>query len=173
MDSNVILVDIQDSVRGETTKFLAHQTPLLHRAFSVFLYHDDKLLIQRRSLHKYHSGGLWANTCCSHPRPGEKIIEAANRRLYEELSIQNVTIEELFSFVYYYQFAETLFEYEYDHVLLGEYTGTPFLNKEEADEFKWISLQELSQSLIDAPQSFAPWFLIAAPRVIQKLSELK
>lgn len=173
MESNVILVDIHDCVRGEAPKMVAHKSPLLHRAFSVFLYHDDKLLIQRRALHKYHSGGLWANACCSHPHPGEETLQSANRRLYEELFIKDVKLEEVFSFIYYYQFAETLFEYEYDHVFLGEYTGNPFLNKEEIEESKWISFQELSQKLCDTPQAFAPWFLIAAPRVLQKLKECK
>jgi len=173
LEPNVILVDIHDCVRGESPKMVAHKTPQLHRAFSVFLYHKDKLLIQRRALHKYHSGGLWANACCSHPHPGEKTLESANRRLYEELSVEDVTLEEIFSFIYYYQFAQTLFEYEYDHVFLGEYTGTPFLNKAEVEEFKWISFQELSQSLVDTPQDFAPWFLIAAPRVLEKLKEYR
>ena len=173
LEPNVILVDIHDCVLGEAAKMAAHKTPLLHRAFSVFLYHKDKLLIQRRAFHKYHSGGLWANACCSHPHPGEKTLDSANRRLYEELLIENVALEEIFSFIYYYQFGQTLFEYEYDHVLLGEYAGNPLLNKAEVEEFKWISFQELSQSLVNTPQNFAPWFLIAAPRVLEKIKEYR
>ena len=119
----VQLVDLFDRPCGSAEKLAAHRQPLLHRAFSVFLYHEDALLLQQRAWQKYHCGGLWANTCCSHPQPGEALPAAAHRRLREELAI-DCPLTEIGSFVYYHPFANGLYEYEYDHIFVGSWHGT-------------------------------------------------
>ena len=159
----VILVDEEDNPIGEAEKMLAHQQGLLHRAFSVFVFHhpekgEPELLIQQRQSNKYHCGGLWTNTCCSHPAPGETIIEAANRRLFEEMGMQT-TLKDVGGFHYVAKFENGLTENEMDHVLIGfsdEKTTAP--NSEEVQAVRWIALSELLQELLDAPKSFTPWF---------------
>ena len=170
MNQDVILVNLHDEPVGTATKEEAHRRGDLHRAFSVFLYHEDRLLIQQRAFHKYHSGGLWANTCCSHPRPGEELEEAVRRRLKEEAGIE-CEVKEIFSFVYKHQFAEDLYEHEYDHVFLGEYCGEPLPNPEEIEAFRWISFGDLRRELAEEPEKFAPWFVIVAPRVLRVIRD--
>lgn len=165
MRNQVILVDKKDQVIGMASKEAAHKEPLLHRAFSVFLYDDNQMLVQRRALDKYHSGGLWANTCCSHPKLSETIMEGATNRLQEEAGIQ-CKLRPLFEFTYLHEFAPDLYEHEYDHVLLGKYSGDYKANPEEISEMKWISFVELEKNMEQNPEQFAPWFLIAAPKVI-------
>jgi len=167
MENKVILVDLWDKPVGELEKSKAHTSPVLHRAFSVFLYHDDKMLIQQRARHKYHSGGLWANSCCSHPRPGESLIPAAASRLKEEAGITCNELEELFSFSYLAKFTDKLYEYEYDHVLLGQHNGPCHPNPDEVAQMQWISFSDLLQDMTEQPLKYAPWFLICAPKVIQ------
>lgn len=169
--NDIILVDVFDRETGGASKAEAHRKGLLHRAFSVFAYRDGQLLIQRRALHKYHSGGLWCNTCCSHPRPGEALEDAAKRRLTEETGISAATLESAFSFVYFHQFQSDLFEYEYDHVFLLEFEGTPVFDPDEIAEMRWISFGELADDLMEHPAKYAPWFLIAAPQVLTFLSQ--
>lgn len=164
----IILVDIDDNEIGYTTKEDAHKKGQLHRAFSVYLHNKDSILIQRRSMSKYHSAGLWANACCSHPREGESLSEATVRRLKEELGVA-CDLEELFSFIYKTNFSKELFEYELDHVFLGEYSGPIELNVDEASEYRWISIDELSKSLVIEPEKYASWFIISAPRVIEHI----
>jgi len=170
MNQDVILVNLHDEPVGTATKEEAHRRGDLHRAFSVFLYHEDRLLIQQRAFHKYHSGGLWANTCCSHPRPGEELEDAVRRRLKEEAGIE-CEVKEVFSFVYKHRFAEDLYEHEYDHVFLGEYCGEPLPDPEEIEAFRWISFGDLKRELAEEPEKYAPWFVIAAPRVLRVISE--
>ena len=122
MNDDIILVDIFDSEIGHTDKDDAHRRGLLHRAFSVFVIHDGRMLIQKRSRDKYHSGGLWTNACCSHPREGESLDQAVPRRMREELGFSS-RAEELFSFVYRHVFSDGLVEYEFDHVFLADYDG--------------------------------------------------
>lgn len=166
MDKEIILVDFHDNITGYTSKIEAHRTGALHRAFSVFLYHENRLLIQQRAQDKYHSGGLWANTCCSHPRKGESLEAAVSRRLMEEAGIE-CGVEEVFAFVYKHQFSEQLYEHEYDHVFLGEYDGKYVMNPDEVQDFRWIDLDELKSELESSPEKFACWFQIAAPKVIE------
>lgn len=166
MDKEIILVDSHDNITGYTSKFEAHRTGALHRAFSVFLYHENSLLIQQRAQDKYHSGGLWANTCCSHPRKGESLEAAVSRRLMEEAGIK-CGVEEVFAFVYKHQFGEQLYEHEYDHVFLGEYDGEYVMNPDEVQDFRWVDLDELKTELESSPEKFACWFQIAAPKVIE------
>ena len=122
---NLILVDVFDNPIGTADKRRAHTVPLLHRAFSVFLINDrGELLLQKRASGKYHSGGLWANACCSHPRVGEESIPSAEARLMEELGV-TCPLREIGCFVYLHRFHDALYEYEYDHVLIGRHCG-PF-----------------------------------------------
>lgn len=175
----LILVDIFDRPLGEAGKEETHRKGLLHRAFSVFVADKEarRLLIQQRAYGKYHSGGLWANTCCSHPRPGEDTKEAARRRLLEEVGIQ-CELRELDAFVYRQVFADGLSEYEFDHVFIGfwdERAGEGSLrpDPEEIRELVWVDGEALADDLKDNPGRYAAWFLIAAPKVISYLRSLK
>ena len=170
MVSDIILVDLFDREIGSCSKEYAHAEGKLHRAFSVFLFGGRGLLLQRRAEGKYHSGGLWANTCCSHPRAGESTSHAAQRRLLEETGIM-CQISERFSFVYYQPFADNLYEYELDHVYLGRYDGDADFDPAEIAEMRWITPEALQQELLDTPWLFASWFLIAAPRVLKLLGQ--
>ena len=171
MQEKLICVDIFDREIGSAEKLEAHQKCLLHRAFSVFLVQDGKMLIQRRAAHKYHSGGKWANACCSHPRVGEDLPTATRRRLQEELNLEGIELEELYGFVYCHRFEDGLWEYEYDHVFVGECDQTPDLNPEEADACRWVGYDELAKELLEHPERFAVWFRICAPKVLAHLKE--
>lgn len=165
MEDQLILVNLKDEAIGKANKLEAHQQCRLHRAFSVFLYHDGKMLIQKRAKEKYHSGGLWANTCCSHPRVGEELIESVKRRLLEEANIL-CPVHEITSFIYKEHFPETgLSEYELDHIFVGHYNGSFQCNPEEASEMKYVDLEELSQDLVQNPLNYSAWFITAFPIV--------
>ena len=166
-NDRLIWVDIFDNEIGSGEKLETHVKNQLHRAFSVFIVHDGKMLIQRRALGKYHSGGLWANACCSHPRWGESLDDAVAKRLEEELGIpKGYTLpKELFSFHYFTQY-EGLSEYEIDHVFLSDYHGDIKVDPDEIMESRWIALDDLQKELEEKPETFSSWFLIAAPRVI-------
>jgi len=127
-EEKVILVDSEDNPIGTMPKMEAHEKAVLHRAFSVFILNDKgELMLQQRAFHKYHSPGLWTNTCCSHQREGELNLEAGTRRLTEEMGF-SVPLEELFSFIYKASFDNGLTEHELDHVLLGYFDGLPKIN---------------------------------------------
>ncbi|GHV34313.1 hypothetical protein FACS1894187_04610 [Synergistales bacterium] len=166
----IILVDVFDRQVGTAEKIEAHQSPKLHRAFSAFVYHEGRMLIQKRSARKYHSGGLWANACCSHPRIGERTEEAVLRRMEEEIGADRANTaavtKELFSFVYMNKFHDALYEYEYDHVFAVDYGGAVTVNEEEIEAVRWVEFEELARLLCATPTTFASWFLIAAPRVL-------
>lgn len=166
----VLLVNIWDNPIGKKEKKLAHSKPCLHRAFSVFLYNGNKILIQKRAKNKYHSGGLWANACCSHPVTTD-IEKEASLRLYEELGIANCAPHKVFSFIYMAKFAENLYEYEVDHVLLAEYNGEIILNPEEAEEAKWVDIDRLATDIVKNPQKYTVWFLSCAPEIIKILKK--
>ncbi|WP_312652028.1 isopentenyl-diphosphate Delta-isomerase [Aminipila sp.] len=170
--NEVLLVDCSNMPIGKATKLEAHRSPLLHRAFSIFLYHEDKLLIQQRAFDKYHSGGLWANTCCSHPGDNMGITSDAEERLFEETGIK-CKVKEIFCFEYEHKFDENLYEHEYDHVMIGEYNGDFVLNPEEVEDMRWATFSELEKELSEHPEKFAPWFIIAAPRVMEYLKSKK
>ena len=167
---DVILVDQADRPVGRMEKQEAHIKGLLHRAFSVFLLDGSKLLIQRRALDKYHCGGLWSNTCCSHPAPGEPVLSAAERRLDEELGIKNARLRELDTFLYRAPFPNGLTEHELDHVLLGEYSGPVRPDPREIAQVRWIDLEELQRDLQAFPQRYTPWFPPALTLVLRHLS---
>ena len=158
---NVILVDEKDNQVGLMPKLEAHQKGLLHRAFSVFIFNSDyKLLLQKRASSKYHSGGLWTNTCCSHPRDGEDIIDAANRRLNEEMGIKT-SLRKVFDFIYTAELDNNLIENEFDHVFYGVYDTDPILNKEEAEDYKWIEMETLKNDIEYNTDQYTVWFKIA------------
>ena len=161
MDSSeVILVDELDNPTGTADKIAAHLDGRLHRAFSIFIFNSEgEMLLQRRALDKYHSGGLWTNACCSHPLPGEDTLVAANRRLKEELGF-TTSVYKIFDFVYKAAFANGLTEYEFDHVFAGEYNGTIQFNKDEVMEIESQPLDVIKQSLIDHPEKYTAWFQI-------------
>ncbi len=158
---NVILVDEKDNQVGLMPKLEAHQKGLLHRAFSVFIFNSDyKLLLQKRASSKYHSGGLWTNTCCSHPRDGEDTADAANRRLYEEMGIKT-SLRKVYEFIYRAELDNNLIENEFDHVFYGIYNDDPILNTDEADDFKWIDMETLKNDIDNNADKYTVWFKIA------------
>lgn len=160
-ENDLILVDLDDNEIGRGEKLDVHRQGLLHRAFSVFLFNGDSLLIQRRAAEKYHSAGLWANTCCSHPRAGQSLQEAVAQRLEHECGITGAQVREAGSFVYCARFDNGLTEYEFDHVFVGEYAGDFTPNPEEASEMRFIPLEELKQDMLAHPEKYAVWFITA------------
>ncbi len=170
-EDRLILVDIRDRQTGEAGKLEVHRRGLLHRAFSVFLHSEGKLLIQRRAAGKYHSAGLWANTCCSHPRVGEALEDAVRRRLREEAGV-SCPVTHLDSFVYREDFGE-LSEYELDHIFVGEYGGAFVCNREEAEDMRYVDMEELAEDVCRYPQRYAAWFLTAFPMVYRYLNPQK
>ena len=168
---DIILVDVNDNEMGKIEKLEAHKKPLLHRAFSVFLYDNGKLLIQKRAKNKYHSGGLWANSCCSHPRHNLTFEESVKQRVKFELGINNINFCEIGTFIYLTKFNENLFEYEYDHVLFSKYSGNVNFNKDEIEEIKWIDVKDLEKDLIINPQKYASWFIICAPMFLKYIKD--
>jgi isopentenyl-diphosphate Delta-isomerase len=156
----VLLVDENDQELGVMEKMQAHREGLLHRAFSVLIFNSkNELLLQKRAVKKYHSGGLWTNTCCSHPRPEEQILTAANRRLKEEMGIQT-ELNPLFHFIYKTELDNDMIEHELDHVLIGISDSLPNLNLEEAEDYRFISLSELNNEIKAFPDNFTVWFKI-------------
>jgi len=160
----VVLVDEQDKQIGLEEKLKAHELGLLHRAFSVFLFRkkdgEIQVLLQQRALDKYHCGGLWANTCCSHPREGEDVILAGNRRVKEELGINIDKLKEVGVFTYRAVFENKLIEHEVDHVLIGKFEGdadTIDFNKDEVAAVRWISLDNLKKEFVQKADIFVPW----------------
>ncbi len=154
----VILVDEFDNSIGTMEKMQAHRVGVLHRAFSILIYNSKgEMLIQQRADDKYHSGGLWTNACCSHPKPGEEISEAAHRRLLEEIHLQ-CDLEITGHFIYHHQFEKNLFEHEYDYVLKGVTDSEPALNPEEAKAFKWVNKNQLLYDVKANPEKYTFWF---------------
>lgn len=163
----VILVNEKDEPTGVMEKIEAHQKGLLHRAFSVFIFNDKgEILLQQRALEKYHSGGLWTNTCCSHPFPNEDTIAAATRRLHEEMGF-TTPLSKAFNFIYKSAFDNGLTEYEFDHVFIGEYNGSVNPDKKEVKDFCYKSFEEINASLKSDPHKYTSWFHIAYPKIIE------
>lgn len=157
---DVILVDDQNNELGHMEKLEAHQKGVLHRAFSVFIFNNqNELLLQRRAFGKYHSEGLWTNTCCSHPAPGETVLEAANRRLQEEMGL-TCELNETFSFIYNAELDNDLTEYELDHVVIGFSDETPHINPSEAIAFQWMKLEDIVDDMKKHPGHYTAWFKI-------------
>jgi isopentenyl-diphosphate delta-isomerase len=165
----VVLVNEQDQQIGLMEKIEAHEKGLLHRAFSVFILNDaNELLLQKRALSKYHSPGLWTNTCCSHPKDNENIINAGNRRLKEEMGFQT-ELKPFLSFVYKAKFENGLTEYEFDHVLIGKYNDEPLINFAEVCDWKWVDLESLSLDIINNSENYTVWFKIIFKKYHNKI----
>jgi len=166
MNDDVILVNEQDQVLGTMPKLQAHEEGKLHRAFSIFIFNaSGALLLQQRAFGKYHSGGKWTNTCCSHPRPGEDTAEAAKRRLEEEMGM-DCEMQYVFSFQYQAEVGSGLIEHEYDHVYFGLSEQIPNLNTEEVYAYKYIGMQDLKTDLQQNPDDYTAWLKIAFERVL-------
>ena len=164
-EEEVILVNKKDIQLGLMPKMEAHRKGVLHRAFSVFIFKSSReLLIQKRSSQKYHSPGLWTNTCCSHQRDGESTIDAANRRLNEEMGL-NADLKEIFSFIYKANLKNGLIEHEFDHVLVGYTDLSPIINIKEVEDWKWIDLSILEHDIDKNPNIYTEWFKIIFKRV--------
>ena len=160
----VILIDQNDHELGRMEKLAAHHEGLLHRAFSVFIFNEHgELLLQKRAASKYHSAGLWTNTCCGHPRPGETLQEAAGRRLREEMSM-NTELHPMFHFLYRAELENGLVENELDHVLIGRSSNDPLPDPSEASEWRWVNRENLERELAEDRKQFTAWF----PLCVQK-----
>ena len=171
MEEKVILVNSNDEPIGLMPKMEAHEKALLHRAFSVFVVNNkNELMLQQRAHSKYHSPGLWTNTCCSHQRDGEENIEAGLRRLQEEMGFET-PLEYLFNFIYKAPFDNGLTEHELDHVMLGRYEGEPKINPEEVASWKWMDIDEVHKDLNENPASYTVWFAIIFDRFYTHLKE--
>lgn len=165
-EEHVVLVNEHDVVLGTMGKLEAHQKGLLHRAFSVFIFdREGRLLLQRRAASKYHSAGLWTNTCCSHPRPGEATEVAAVRRLQEEMGLR-CRLEFSFSFQYKASFENGLHEHELDHVFFGQYDAAPDPDPTEVQEWRYASIAQLNDELTRTPDRFTAWLLACWPRIV-------
>lgn len=165
MEEKVILVDDKDNEMGLMAKTEAHQKALLHRAVSVFVINSaGEWLLQRRALSKYHSGGLWTNATCTHPLPNESNMDAANRRLGQEMGMQ-CSLKEIFSFTYKEVLDHQLTEHEYDHVFIGITDSTPTINTDEVAEFKYIKYEKLLHDITNNPSHYTVWFKKIIDRV--------
>ena len=162
----VVLVDEQDNFVGTCEKMEAHRKGFLHRAFSVFVFDTNRrLLLQQRALEKYHCGGLWSNTCCSHPYPAEEVLAAATRRLQEELGF-TTPLTKAFDFVYRAELENRLIEHEFDHVFIGTYEGPVAPNPSEVMGVEYVHLDALAQDMEAEPERFTPWFHIAFAKIL-------
>ncbi|MBS4057650.1 MAG: isopentenyl-diphosphate Delta-isomerase [Bacteroidetes bacterium] len=169
----VILVDVNDVAQGLMEKMQAHREAVLHRAFSVFLFNsNNELLLQQRALGKYHSPGLWTNTCCSHPRQHESVHQAADRRLLEEMGMK-AEMKEVFSFIYKADVGQGLTEHELDHVLIGYSDDVPQLNPAEVNSWKYATMSAIREDMREHPESYTVWFRIIFDRVDQYLHQHK
>ena len=165
MQQKIILVDENDKELGVGDKLKIHREGKLHRAFSVLIFNSKgELLLQKRAKNKYHSAGLWTNTCCSHPAPEESLEESARRRLKEEMGFV-CPLERFFAFIYGIKLDNNLFEYEYDHILVGKFDGEPKPNPKEAESWKWTKIEDLERDIRLFPEIYTAWFKILLERI--------
>ena len=170
VEEQVILVNEKDEQIGLMPKLEAHEKGLLHRAFSVFVFNSKKdVMLQQRALGKYHSPGLWTNTCCSHQRDGETSIKAGERRLQEEMGF-SVPLKETTSFIYKAPFDNGLTEHEYDHILIGNYDDLPKINPDEVAAWKWMPLAAIKNDIDQNPAIYTEWFKIIFDKFYQHIN---
>ena len=163
--NDVILVDNKDNQIGVGEKLEIHRQGKLHRAFSIFVFNSKgDMMLQLRAKSKYHCGGLWTNTCCSHPRPGETLESATKRRLKEEMGF-GCELKELFSYIYKVDCKNGLTEHEFLHVFKGIYDGNPKINSEEADGWKWMPVSDVKADVKKHPEQYTPWFKLSLERI--------
>lgn len=164
-EDQLILVDEHDKQTGVMGKLETHEKALLHRAFSIVVKNSKgEIMLQKRADGKYHSGGLWTNTCCGHPRDGESIFKAAHRRLGEEMGF-DCELKEVTSFIYKVGLDKGLTEHEYLHVFVGKYDSAPALNPEEASDWKWMSLNHIKIDIEQNSNNYTEWFKLLIPRL--------
>ncbi|WP_443938886.1 isopentenyl-diphosphate Delta-isomerase [Pedobacter sp. MW01-1-1] len=165
----VVLVDEKDCPVGTMEKLAAHQQGLLHRAFSVFIFNEKReLLLQKRAATKYHGGGLWTNTCCSHPQWEEDVQDSAVERLEFEMGLK-CSLELSHSFIYKINVENNLIEHEYDYVFIGYSSSDPVVNLDEVEDFKWVTLASVLEDVAQNPIDYTYWFKVALPKVIDNL----
>lgn len=170
-EEKVILVNEKDEPIGLMPKMEAHEKGLLHRAFSVFVFNDkNELMLQQRALSKYHSPGLWTNTCCSHQREGESNIEAGKRRLQEEMGF-TTDLKDTMAFIYKAPFDNGLTEHEFDHILVGNFNDIPNLNPEEVSAWKWMKLEDVQKDMQTHPERYTEWFKIIFDKYYQSIQQ--
>ena len=170
-EEQVILVNENDEKIGLMPKMEAHKKALLHTAFSVFIFNErNELMLQQRALHKYHSPGLWSNTCCSHQRDGENSIDAGKRRLQEEMGF-TADLSHTTSFIYKAPFDNGLTEHEFDHILIGNYNLDPEINEDEVASWKWMSLEAVKKDIKDSPEDYSAWFKIIFDKFYKYISQ--
>lgn len=164
MDRNsVVLVNEWDEDIAVMDKLEAHKLGKLHRAFSIFIFNNQgEILLQQRANDKYHGGGLWTNTCCSHPQLAEDIKESAEKRLEFEMGF-HTKLEKKFHFIYHAQVENNLIEHEFDHVFVGIYNENPIPNIQEVTNYKWMKLNDLESWILKEPSAFTYWFKEALP----------
>ena len=173
IEDYVILVDENDKQIGLMPKLEAHEKALLHRAFSVFIFNNkNQLMLQQRAFQKYHSPGLWTNTCCSHQQEEETNIEAGRRRLQEEMGFVT-ELEESISFIYKAPFDNGLTEHEYDHIMIGYYNDEPKINLDEVADWKWMALDEVKRDIITNSDNYTVWFKIIFDKFYQHINIVK
>ncbi len=167
MSDDIILVDEQDNQIGTGEKMAVHKAGRLHRCFSIFVFNPrGELLLQKRAQGKYHSGGLWTNTACSHPRPGESNVAGAERRLKQEMGLET-NLQEKFTFIYRAEFENGIIEHEFDHVFFGTFDGEPVPDPEEADDWKWVSLDLLARDIAAHPEQYTVWLKICFNQILE------
>ena len=170
-EEKVILVNEKDEQIGLMPKMDAHEKGLLHRAFSVFIFNDrNELMLQQRAHSKYHSPGLWTNTCFSHQREGESNVEAGRRRLMEEMGF-STELQDTTSFIYKAPFDNGLTEHEFDHILVGKFNMEPEINPEEAADYKWLTLEEVKKDMKENPHIYTEWFKIIFEKYYQTIEQ--
>jgi len=170
-EEKVILVNEKDEPIGLMPKMEAHEKGLLHRAFSVFVFNDkNELMLQQRALSKYHSPGLWTNTCCSHQREGESNIQAGKRRLQEEMGF-TTNLKDTMAFIYKAPFDNGLTEHEFDHILVGNFNDLPNLNPQEVSAWKWMKLEEVKTDMKNHPERYTEWFKIIFDKYYQSIQQ--
>ena len=163
----VILVNELDEQTGIMEKIEAHEKALLHRAISVFIFNNKgEMLLQQRAAKKYHSAGLWTNACCSHPRPGEDVLAAANRRLKEELGFETA-LKKIFEFTYKAPFDNGLTEHEFDHVFIGNFANKIKPDPDEVQDYIYQSMDAIEKSLLIEPEKYSAWFVIVFPQMLK------
>lgn len=167
-----MLVNTSGQTTGTMDKMAVHRAGALHRAFSVFLFNQQgQLLLQQRAFDKYHSGGLWTNTCCSHPGLGEPVTEAAHRRLREEMGMVS-ELTEVFQFIYRHEFDNGLIEHEYDHVFIGTADDEPIPNPAEVACFRYVDLDSLLSDIASQPEQYTAWLKISLERVLEYYQQI-
>ena len=172
MKEHVILVDEEDNQIGSMEKLAAHQGEHLHRAVSILIFNQQgDWLIHKRAETKYHSSGLWSNTCCTHPYIGEDNLTAANRRLNEEMGL-TAPLKEIFEFKYTAKLDKGLTECEYDHVFVGFTDKKPVINKNEVSDYRYISLEDLEEEINKYPEKYTTWFKIIFNEIKEKMTEI-